>query len=94
MRWRHSSVVRHLGLYLWRSKQAVTNVQLGYWNEDIVYVLCVLFLFCFLLQNVLLNLCAFKPFLFENAHSGAFSSAESDCATRIENARRCKTPFI
>ena len=44
-------MVRHLGLYLWRSKQAVTNVQLGYWNEDIVYYLCVLFLFCFLLQN-------------------------------------------
>lgn len=33
----------------------------------------------------------FKPFLFENAHSGAFSPAESDCATRIENAQRCKS---
>lgn len=44
MRWRHSSVVRHLGLYLWRSKQAVTNVQLGYWNDD---DMCIIFVFCF-----------------------------------------------
>jgi hypothetical protein len=31
----------------------------------------------------------FKPFLFENAHSGAFSSGESDFTTCIFNARRC-----
>ena len=35
----------------------------------------------------------FKPFLFENAHSGAFSSAESDFATHIENARRCNKKY-
>ena len=42
------------------------------------------------MNHLLYNADEFKPFLFENAHSGAFSSAESDCATRIENARRCK----
>jgi hypothetical protein len=30
------------------------------------------------------------PFLFENAHSGAFSSAKSNGSMRIENAQRCK----
>ena len=33
----------------------------------------------------------FTPFLFENAHSGAFSSAKSNGAMRISNAQRCKT---
>ena len=42
------------------------------------------------MNHLLYNADEFKPFLFENAHSGAFSSAESDCATRIFNARRCK----
>ena len=32
----------------------------------------------------------FTPFLFENAHSGAFSSAKSNVAMRILNAQRCK----
>ena len=32
----------------------------------------------------------FKPFLFENTHSGAFSSAKSNCSMRIFNAQRCK----
>lgn len=31
-----------------------------------------------------------KPFLFENAHSGAFLSAKSNVTTHIENAQRCK----
>ena len=31
----------------------------------------------------------FTPFLFENAHSGAFSSAKSNVAMRILNAQRC-----
>jgi hypothetical protein len=33
----------------------------------------------------------FTPFLFENAHSGAFSSAKSNGVMRISNAQRCKT---
>ena len=45
-------------------------------------------------NNVTEKYNCFKPFHFSapliNAHSGAFSSAESDCATRIFNARRCK----
>jgi hypothetical protein len=31
----------------------------------------------------------FTPFLFENAHSGAFSSAKSNGSMRIFNAQRC-----
>ena len=38
---------------------------------------------------------SFTPFLFDrsacNAHSGAFSSAKSNCSMRIENAQRCKS---
>jgi hypothetical protein len=33
----------------------------------------------------------FTPFLFENAHSGSFSSAKSNVAMRISNAQGCKT---
>ena len=33
---------------------------------------------------------SFTPFLFENAHSGAFSSAKSNGSMRIFNAQRCK----
>jgi hypothetical protein len=33
----------------------------------------------------------FKPFLFENAHSGAFSSEKSNGSMRIFDAQRCKT---
>jgi hypothetical protein len=32
------------------------------------------------------------PFLFENAHSGAFSSAKSNGSMHIEHAQRCKKP--
>ena len=35
----------------------------------------------------------FTPFLFENAHSGAFSSAKSNGSMRILNAQRCKKGF-
>ena len=31
----------------------------------------------------------FIPFLFENAHSEAFSSAKSNCSMRIENVQKC-----
>jgi len=64
-------VVRHLGLYLWRSKQAVTNVQLGYWNEDIVYYLCVLFLFCIFLQIFTSKLVKEYLLLIYNANIGS-----------------------
>ena len=37
------------------------------------------------------NKAFFTPFLFENAHSGAFSSAKSNGSMRIENAQRCIT---
>jgi len=37
------------------------------------------------------NKAYFTPFLFENAHSGAFSSAKSNGSMRIENAQRCIT---
>ncbi len=55
MRWRHSSVVRHFGLYLWRSKQAVTNVQLGYWNDDMCIIFAVCFYFVFFYKYLPVN---------------------------------------
>ena len=36
----------------------------------------------------------FTPFLFENAHSGAFSSAKSKGSMRIFDAQRCKNPEV
>ena len=38
----------------------------------------------------LLRWTLFTPFLFENAHSGAFSSAKSNDSMRIFDAQRCK----
>ncbi len=34
-----------------------------------------------------------KPFHFENAHFGAFSSVKSNGSMRIEDAQRCKDDF-
>ena len=36
----------------------------------------------------------FTPFIFENAHSGAFSSAKSNGSMRIFNAQRCTTHLL
>ena len=36
----------------------------------------------------------YKSFLFENDHSGSFSSAKSDVAMRIENAQRCEDQYV
>ena len=54
--------------------------------SKLVAILICFFLFLIVYQ---LFLAYFKPFLFENAHSGAFSSAKSNFATCIFNARRC-----
>lgn len=35
-----------------------------------------------------------KSFLFENAHSGSFSSEKSDVAMHIENVQRCKDQYV
>jgi hypothetical protein len=65
-------VVRHLGLYLWRSKQAVTNVQLGYWNDDDMCIMfCGLFLFCILLQIITSKLVREVLLLTYNANIGS-----------------------
>ena len=66
------------------------NFICGRWMEDVDFVVIDLnkTTLDFLPHDTL----GIKPFLFENAHSGAFSSAESDFATRIFNARRCKDP--
>jgi hypothetical protein len=42
----------------------------------------------------LLRWTLFTPFLFENAHSGAFSSAKSNGSMRIFDAQRCKGGFL
>jgi len=41
-------------------------------------------------ENKSIEIYDVTPFLFENAHSGAFSSVKSNVAMRISNAQRCK----